>query len=98
MENFSCSMSGQGFCPYEKNGGECIVEGNCTNKISNKFVSKFGLEIEVLEKALSVMKIDNYIESTATVEDLEDFAYSMCEGLAWYAKSKIKDWASEFEE
>ena len=55
MVNFSCSMSGQGFCPYEKDGGECIVEGNCTNKISNKFVSKFGLEIEVLEKALSVI-------------------------------------------
>ena len=26
-----CSMTGKGFCPYEKQGGECIMEDPCKN-------------------------------------------------------------------
>jgi hypothetical protein len=37
---------------------------------------------------------EGYMGKDDTIEDLEDMAYSCCEGLAWYAKSKIYDWAN----
>ena len=93
MENFSCSMSGQGFCPYEKNGGECIVEGNCTNKIIED-----DAEVELLKIALRGMIDEGYFPPTATIEDLKKFTNSMFEGTGQYAQSKLEDWDSEFEE
>jgi hypothetical protein len=57
-------------------------------------VSRFGIELEVLEKALQNMINEGYMGKDDTIEDLEDMAYSCCEGLAWYAKSKIYDWAN----
>lgn len=57
--------------------------------------SKFGIEVEVLEKALENMIRDGYMSKGNTTEDLEGMAYSCCEGLAWYAKSKIYEWANE---
>ena len=57
-------------------------------------VSRFGIELEVLEKALQNMISEGYMGKDDTIEDLEDMAYSCCEGLAWYAKSKIYDQAN----
>ena len=56
--------------------------------------SRFGIEAEVLNKALENMIAEGYMVEGDTTEDLEDMAYSCCEGLAWYAKSKIYDWAN----
>ena len=56
--------------------------------------SRFGIEVEVLEEALLNMIIGGYMSENDTIEDLEDMAYSCCEGIAWYAKSKIYDWAN----
>jgi hypothetical protein len=56
--------------------------------------SRFGIEIEVLERALKNMIDEGYMNVGATIEDLESYTYSMCEGKGWYAKSKIYDWAS----
>jgi hypothetical protein len=56
--------------------------------------SRFGIELEVLEKALTNMKTEGYMNENATIEDLEDMAYSCCEGLDWYAKKKLYEWAN----
>jgi hypothetical protein len=56
--------------------------------------SRFGIELEVLERALQNMISGGYMGKDDTIEDLEDLAYTCCEGLAWYAKSKIYDWAN----
>ena len=56
--------------------------------------SRFGIEQEILNKALSNMIADGYMGEEDTVEDLESMAYTMCEGLDWYAKGKIYDWAN----
>tara|TARA_B110000503_G_C7020238_1_gene359449 strand:+ start:304 stop:483 length:180 start_codon:yes stop_codon:yes gene_type:complete len=56
--------------------------------------SRFGIEVEVLEEALLNMIIEGYMSENDTIEDLEDMAYSCCEGIEWYAKSKIYDWAN----
>jgi hypothetical protein len=57
-------------------------------------VSRFGIELEVLEKALQNMISEGYMDKDDTIEDLEDMAYSCCEGLAWYAVNKIHQWAN----
>jgi hypothetical protein len=57
-------------------------------------VSRFGIELEVLEKALQNMISEGYMGKDDTIEDLEDMAYSCCEGLAWYAVNKIHQWAN----
>jgi hypothetical protein len=57
-------------------------------------VSRFGIELEVLEKALQNMINEGYMGKDDTIEDLEDMAYSCCEGLAWYAVNKIHQWAN----
>lgn len=57
--------------------------------------SRFGIEQEILNKALNNMISDGYMGENSTVEDLEDMAYTCCEGLGWYAKAKIYDWANE---
>jgi hypothetical protein len=57
-------------------------------------VSRFGIELEVLEKALQNMINEGYMGKDDTIEDLEDRAYSCCEGLAWYAVNKIHQWAN----
>ena len=56
--------------------------------------SRLGIELEVLEKALQNMISEGYMSKDDTIEDLEDMAFTCCEGLAWYAKSKIYDWAN----
>jgi hypothetical protein len=56
--------------------------------------SRFDIELEVLEKALKNMISEGYMGKDETIEDLEDMAFTCCEGLAWYAKSKIYDWAN----
>ena len=56
--------------------------------------SRFGIEQEVLNKALRNMIAEGYMGENDTVEDLESMAYTMCEGIGWYAKGKIYDWAS----
>jgi hypothetical protein len=56
--------------------------------------SRFGIEKEVLDKALRNMIAEGYMGENDTVEDLESMAYTMCEGIGWYAKGKIYDWAS----
>jgi hypothetical protein len=56
--------------------------------------SRFGIEQEVLDKALRNMIAEGYMGENDTVEDLESMAYTMCEGIGWYAKGKIYDWAS----
>ena len=56
--------------------------------------SRFDIELEVLEKALQNMISEGYMGKDETIEDLEDMAFTCCEGLAWYAKSKIYDWAN----
>jgi hypothetical protein len=38
---------------------------------------------------------EGYMGENSTVDDLEDMAYTMCEGLGWYAKGKIYQWANE---
>jgi hypothetical protein len=57
--------------------------------------SKFNIEIEVLEYALRYMQKGGYLNTQHTIEDLEDFAYNMCEGNDWYVKVKIYYWAIE---
>jgi hypothetical protein len=57
--------------------------------------SRFGIEQEILNKALSNMIADGYMDENSTVEDLESMAYTMCEGIGWYAKGKIIQWANE---
>ena len=57
--------------------------------------SRFGIELEVLEQALENMKVGGYLGKDSTIEDLEDMAYSCCEGIDWYAKKKLYQWASE---
>jgi hypothetical protein len=57
--------------------------------------SRFGIEQEILNKALNNMISDGYMDENSTVEDLEDMAYTCCEGLDWYAKKKIYEWANE---
>jgi hypothetical protein len=57
--------------------------------------SRFNIEIEVLEQALKYMQNGGYLNNEHTIEDLEDFAYTMCEGKDWYAQEKIYDWAQE---
>jgi hypothetical protein len=57
--------------------------------------SKFGVEVEVLEKALNNMIRDGYMSEGDTTEDLEDLAYTCCEGIGWYAKGKLYEWANE---
>lgn len=57
--------------------------------------SRFGIEAEVLEKALQNMISEGYMSENSTIEDLEDMAYSCCEGIAWYAKGKIYEWSNE---
>ena len=54
-----------------------------------------GIEEEILNKALNNMISEGYMGENSTVEDLEDMAYTMCEGLGWYAKGKIYEWANE---
>jgi hypothetical protein len=56
--------------------------------------SRFGIEQEILNKALRNMIAEGYMGEEDTVEDLESMAYTMCEGLGWYAKAKIYDWAN----
>ena len=56
--------------------------------------SRFGIEKEVLNKALRNMIAEGYMGENSTVEDLESMAYTMCEGIGWYAKGKIYQWAS----
>jgi hypothetical protein len=56
--------------------------------------SRFGIEVKVLEEALLNMIIGGYMSEEDTIEDLEDLAYTCCEGIGWYAKSKIYDWAN----
>jgi len=56
--------------------------------------SRFGIEVAVLERALSNMIRDGYMEETSTIEEVEDMAYNCCEGLVWYAKSKLYEWAN----
>ena len=56
--------------------------------------SRLGIEKEVLEKALQNMISEGYMSKDDTIEDLEDMAFTCCEGLAWYTKSKIYDWAN----
>jgi hypothetical protein len=56
--------------------------------------SRFGIEKEVLDKALRNMIAEGYMGENSTVEDLESMAYTMCEGIGWYAKGKIYQWAS----
>ena len=56
--------------------------------------SRFGIEKEVLDKALRNMIAEGYMGENDTVEDLESMAYTMCEGIGWYAKGKIYQWAS----
>jgi hypothetical protein len=56
--------------------------------------SRFGIEVEVLERALGNMKEEGYLGMDSTIEDLEDMAYSCCEGLVWYAKKKLYEWAN----
>jgi hypothetical protein len=56
--------------------------------------SRFGIEQEVLNKALRNMIAEGYMGENDTVEDLESMAYTMCEGIGWYVKGKIYDWAS----
>jgi hypothetical protein len=55
--------------------------------------SRFGIEVEVLERALKNMIEEGYMGKDSTIEDLEDLAYTCCEGLGWYAKSKLYEWA-----
>ena len=57
--------------------------------------SRFGIAEEILNKALNNMISEGYMSENSTVEDLEDMAYTMCEGLGWYAKGKIYEWANE---
>ena len=57
--------------------------------------SRFGIEVEVLERALSNMISEGYMNEGSSVEDLEDMAYSCCEGLDWYAKKKLYQWAND---
>jgi len=57
--------------------------------------SRFGIEQEVLNKALNNMISEGYMEQNSTVEQLEDMAYTCCEGIGWYAKKKIYQWANE---
>jgi hypothetical protein len=57
--------------------------------------SRFGIEQEILNKALNNMISEGYMGENSTVDDLEDMAYTMCEGLGWYAKGKIYQWANE---
>jgi hypothetical protein len=57
--------------------------------------SRFGIEKEVLDKALRNMIAEGYMGENDTVEDLESMAYTMCEGIGWYAKGKIYQWANE---
>lgn len=57
--------------------------------------SRFGIKQEVLNKALRNMIAEGYMGENDTVEDLESMAYTMCEGIGWYAKGKIYDWAYE---
>ncbi len=57
--------------------------------------SRFGIEQEILNKALRNMIAEGYMGEEDTVEDLESMAYTMCEGLDWYAKGKIHQWANE---
>ena len=56
-------------------------------------VSRFGIEVEVLEQALNNLIRDGYMCEGDTLEDLENMTYSMCEGKDWYAKSRIYDWS-----
>jgi hypothetical protein len=56
--------------------------------------SRFDIEQEILNKALRNMIAEGYMGENDTVEDLESMAYTMCEGIGWYAKGKIYDWAS----
>lgn len=56
--------------------------------------SRFGIELEVLERALGNMIREGYMSEGDTIEDLEDMAYTCCEGLAWYAKGKLYEWAN----
>lgn len=56
--------------------------------------SRFNIEVDVLERALRNMISEGYMSENHTTEDLEDLAYSSCEGLAWYAKAKIYEWAN----
>lgn len=46
-----CSMSGEGFCPYEKEGGGCTVDGNCVNKLDAKIKQISMEELEGIPKA-----------------------------------------------
>lgn len=56
--------------------------------------SRFGIEQEILDKALRNMIAEGYMGEEDTVEDLESMAYTMCEGLDWYAIGKIHQWAN----
>ena len=56
--------------------------------------SRFGIELEVLERALVNMKNEGYMEENGTIEDLESMAYSCCEGITWYAKKKLYEWSN----
>lgn len=56
--------------------------------------SRFGIEVKVLEEALLNMIIEGYMNENDTIEDLEDLAYTCCEGIGWYAKGKIYEWAN----
>ena len=56
--------------------------------------SKFGIEPVILKSALNHMIAEGYMSEGSTTEDLEDMAYSCCEGIGWYARAKIYDWAN----
>jgi hypothetical protein len=38
---------------------------------------------------------DGYMSEGDTTEDLEDLAYTCCEGIGWYAKGKLYEWAND---
>lgn len=54
---------------------------------------KSNLPISTLESALNNMINEGYLSKGSTIEDVEDMAYSCCEGIDWYAKDKLTEWA-----
>ena len=58
-------------------------------------ISRFGIEVEVLERALNNLIRDGYMCEGDSLEDLESMTYSMCEGIVWYVQKKIYQWANE---
>lgn len=56
--------------------------------------NNYCLSNETLEKALTYMKKEGYIETTDTVEDLISFTRTMTEDIPFMVKAKITQWAN----